>query len=136
MYSTRRRMADPSRVTTGAITLRDLVAWAYRVGASQVSRPRWMDSAWFEINATLSADAPKTAVPEMLKNPRFQLVARTENRAQPVFVLTAPEGDNKLTRTADVNSESACLPEMTPTTSMVDRRTTRVCWNVSLQGIC
>ena len=130
-------MTDPSRVETGPISIANLVAWAYQVSPKEVDGPGWMRDAWFEVVATFPNGAGGKA-PEMLRHllaDRFKLVAHVDKRTESVFALTAPNGDGKLTRTADETTESACKPKGITDGDFRKREGARECLNVSMQQL-
>lgn len=84
-------------VAVGA-TLRALVSGAYD-GMQIVTGPSWMDSSRFDINARASSEVAPDEMRRMLRSllvDRFKLVAHTETRELPVYVLSTARSDRKL----------------------------------------
>ena len=82
--------ADPIRIRGINLTLKALLMRAYQVRYEQISGPGWIESARFDLVATVRLGATSEQVNEMLKNlllERFQLVVHHEIRELPVFEL-------------------------------------------------
>src|SRR5215831_6125712 len=58
---------DASQLHISSISLRAIIAMAYRIKRFQVVGPDWMDTALFDIGATLPNGTRSTDVPEMLQ---------------------------------------------------------------------
>lgn len=99
------------RLTLEAMSLADLVAWAYNVKPWLVAgAPPWANETRdrttlnpevrFDINAKAEGDAPRTveefrAMMQSLLADRFQLTARRETRTVPVYALVVDKGRQK-----------------------------------------
>ena len=84
-------------IAVGA-TLRRLVSGAYD-DLQIVGGPAWIDSDRFDINARAEGEPGPSQMRTMLRAllaDRFKLVAHTESREQPVYVLSPARGDRKL----------------------------------------
>lgn len=85
----------PGQLLAQYATLRELVQAAYGVEYNQVvDGPAWLDSAHFEVNATVPGGTVLADVQAMLQSllkERFGLVTRREQRDLPVYLL-APTG--------------------------------------------
>jgi uncharacterized protein (TIGR03435 family) len=91
---------EGSRATFTYMSLKELLAYAYKVRAYQVSGPDWLATDRFDIAAKLPEGASKDDVPAMLKAllaERFQIVAHLETKEQPVLGLMGAKGGTKLT---------------------------------------
>jgi uncharacterized protein (TIGR03435 family) len=85
-------------------TLLALICHAYRVKASQVSGPDWMNIRFFEVVGKLPAGASTDTVPEMLQSlieDRFHLKAHRESKEMPVYALVLGKGGSRLTPARD-----------------------------------
>ena len=81
---------DAAGMHIGSLTLRDIVAVAYRVKTYQVRGPDWTETERFDINATLPPGAKADEIPEMLQallSERFGLALRREKKEMPVYAL-------------------------------------------------
>lgn len=82
---------DPGRITYTGMSLKDLVAIAYEVKRTQVTGPDWIDSARFDITATMAPTATKAEFAVMLQKllaERFKLQTHREKKDMSAFVLT------------------------------------------------
>lgn len=80
---------DKDQVRINALSLKDYVAWAYRVKTYQVVAPDWMTER-FDINATLPAGSNADQLPEMIRallEQRFGLKMHKTQKEFPVYVL-------------------------------------------------
>jgi uncharacterized protein (TIGR03435 family) len=94
---------DGERATFRYMSLRELVADAYKVRTFQVSGPAWMTSDRFDVVAKLPEGGSKDDVPAMLKallEDRFKLAAHLETKDHPVLGLMLAKGGAKLPETA------------------------------------
>jgi len=90
---------DGSRATFTYESLKELVAYAYKVRVYQVSGPDWMLTDRFDIAARLPDGASRDDVPTMLQAllaDRFKLAAHLETAEHPVLGLTLAKGGSKL----------------------------------------
>ena len=98
-------------VAVGA-TLRGLVSGAYD-GMQIVTGPSWMDSSRFDINARASSEVAPDEMRRMLRSllvDRFKLVAHTETRELPIYVLSTARSDRKLGPTLR-ESDATCTKD-------------------------
>jgi uncharacterized protein (TIGR03435 family) len=98
------------RFTATNFSLRELILWAYDVGAPSLLEggPNWLDSARYDIDAKAEAGAipagahgravwDKTrAMLRALMAERFNLAVRRETRELPIYELTIAKGGPKL----------------------------------------
>lgn len=92
-------MPDPGRVTFRSIPLLSLVAMANRVRRIQVIGPTWMDTALFDVDASVPQGTPKERVNEMLQSlleERFALVVHHELKDIPGYALSVGKNGPKL----------------------------------------
>jgi uncharacterized protein (TIGR03435 family) len=90
---------EGSRATFTYESLKELVAYAYKVRTYQVSGPDWINTDRFDIAAKLPEGASKDDVPAMLRAllaERFQLTAHLETKEHPVLGLMAAKGGAKM----------------------------------------
>jgi uncharacterized protein (TIGR03435 family) len=81
---------DSAGMHIGGLTLREIVAAAYRVKTYQVRGPDWTETERFDVNATLPPGAKADQIPEMLQAllaERFGLVLHREKKEMPVYAL-------------------------------------------------
>jgi uncharacterized protein (TIGR03435 family) len=81
---------DAAGMHIGSLTLREIVAVAYRVKTYQVRGPDWTETERFDINATLPPGAKADRIPEMLQallTERFGLALHREKKEMPVYAL-------------------------------------------------
>jgi uncharacterized protein (TIGR03435 family) len=81
---------DSAGMHIGGLTLREIVATAYRVKTYQVRGPDWAETERFDINATLPANSNADQIPEMLQAllaKRFGLALHREKKEMPVYAL-------------------------------------------------
>jgi uncharacterized protein (TIGR03435 family) len=81
---------DAAGMHIGALTLREIIAAAYRLKPYQVRGPEWTETERFDINATLPPGARADQIPEMLQAllaERFGLVVHREKKEMPVYAL-------------------------------------------------
>ncbi len=90
---------DAARAEYDYMSLKDLVANAYKVKAYQVTGPAWLSSERFDIVAKIPEGATKDDAPAMLQTlleERFKLVAHKSKEEHPVLALTVGKGGPKL----------------------------------------
>ena len=87
------------RATFTYESLKQLVAYGYKVRSYQVSGPDWMTTDRFDIVAKLPEGTSRDDVPAMLQallTERFKLAAHLETKEHPVLGLTLAKGASKL----------------------------------------
>jgi uncharacterized protein (TIGR03435 family) len=90
---------DGAQVRMTGLTMRDLLAMAYRVKAYQLSGPDWMATERYDINAKLPAGVTPEKLPEMtqsLLNERFGLKAHRDKKEMPVYAMLVGKPPLKL----------------------------------------
>jgi uncharacterized protein (TIGR03435 family) len=90
---------DGSRAEYDYMSLKDLVANAYKVKPYQVTGPAWLSSERFDIVAKIPEGATKDDAPAMLQallEERFKLVAHKDKEEHPVLALTVGKSGPKL----------------------------------------
>lgn len=90
---------DPGRINCSCVSLKMLLAQAYKLKSQEIFGPGWMDSAHFDITAKLPAGATRQQVPLMYRNllaERFKVVLHRETRPIPVYSLTVAKGGLKI----------------------------------------
>jgi uncharacterized protein (TIGR03435 family) len=81
---------DAAGMHIGGLTLREIVATAYRVKTYQVRGPDWTETERFDVNATLPPHTNADQIPEMLQAllvERFGLALHREKKDMPVYAL-------------------------------------------------
>src|SRR5579864_1019762 len=90
---------DNQSVDIGYFTLAQLITYAYKVKAYQVSGPDWMKSAHWAIAATLPEGSNKDQIPEMMQAllaDRFKLVIHHDTKEMPVLALEVGKNGMKM----------------------------------------
>ena len=81
------------------VSLKDLVAAAYKVKDYQITCPDWMGTARFDISARMPEGSSKDDVPKMLQAllaDRFKVVIHRETKDHPVLALVVGKDGPKL----------------------------------------
>jgi uncharacterized protein (TIGR03435 family) len=81
---------DGAQARLVGLTMRDLLAMAYRVKIYQLSGPEWIGNERYDINAKMPAGVAPDKLPEMaqsLLGERFGLTVHREKKEMPVYVL-------------------------------------------------
>jgi uncharacterized protein (TIGR03435 family) len=89
---------DPGRVRYPNQSLRDLLMIAYGVSDFQIAGPAWLDSAAFDIDATLPPSATREQFRLMMQNllaERFKLAIHRETREVPGYTLVVAKSGPK-----------------------------------------
>ena len=92
-------LVDGDRADYRYMTLKDLVADAYRVQGYQVDGPDWMSQQRFDIVATMPAGSTKEDAPAMLKQllaDRFKLAVHMTTQERPVLGLVVGKSGPKM----------------------------------------
>ena len=90
---------DGLRAEYNYVTLKDLIAAAYKVKDYQITGPDWMGTARFDITATMPEGSTKDDAPKMLQAllaDRFKVVVHKETQEHPVLALVVGKGGPKL----------------------------------------
>lgn len=98
-------MTDPSRVSIRRTSIRDLVALAFRVLASQVEGPAWMAETYFDVQAKVPDGTSREEIHEMLRGlleERFGLALHHESKEVAGFVLIVGKGGPKFAPSGSV----------------------------------
>lgn len=94
---------EGSRATFKYESLKELLAYGYKVRPYQVTGPDWLATDRFDIAAKLPEGASRDDVPAMLQAlliERFHLAAHLETKEHPVLGLTLAKGAGKLKEAA------------------------------------
>ena len=106
---------DGSRAVFTYMSVKELIAYAYKMRSYEVTGPDWMLTDRFDIVARIPDGASKDDVPAMMQAllaDRFQLAAHRQAVDQPVLALVAGKSGIKLqaaAANAEVLDESAPL---------------------------
>lgn len=95
------------RATFTYMSLKELIAYGYKVRTYQITGPDWMVTERFDIQARLPEGASRDDVPAMLQAlliERFKIAAHRETKEHPVLGLMVGKGGSK------VQDASAALP--------------------------
>lgn len=90
---------EGSRATFKYESLKELIAYSYKVRLYQVTGPDWLATDRFDVAAKLPDGASHDDVPAMLQAlliDRFHLAAHLETKEHPVLALTLAKGPGKL----------------------------------------
>jgi uncharacterized protein (TIGR03435 family) len=90
---------DAARLDLPFISLSDLLPFAFRVKDYQVIAPSWTRESRWTISAKLPDGASVDQAPAMVQSllaERFKMTVHREKREQPVYELTAGNGESKL----------------------------------------
>jgi uncharacterized protein (TIGR03435 family) len=93
---------DGAQIRAAGLSLRDLLAQAYRIKATLISGPDWTTTERFDISATLPAGSTTAQLPEMLQAllaDRFQVKVHKDKKDFPVYALLVAKGGSKMTET-------------------------------------
>src|SRR5580658_3320304 len=83
---------DGAQIRAAGLSLRDLLAIAYKIKATLISGPDWTASERFDISATLPAGGTTAQLPEMfqaLLADRFQVKTHKDKKEFPIYALLA-----------------------------------------------
>jgi len=78
------------QVRIAALSVRDLIAWAYQVKAYQITGPDWINGERFDVNATIPAGVSTEQLPEMMKGllqDRFGIKSHKTQKEFTAYVL-------------------------------------------------
>jgi len=106
---------DGARATYVYQSLKELIAYAYKVRSYQIGGPEWLSTDRFDIQANLPEGTGKDDAPAMMQAllvERFKLAVHRETSEQPVLALVVAKGGAKLqaaTATPVAIDESAPL---------------------------
>jgi uncharacterized protein (TIGR03435 family) len=106
---------DGSRATYTYMSLKQLIANAYKLRVYQINGPDWLLTDRFDIVARLPDGASKDDAPDMLRallEDRFKLAAHRDTQERPVLALVVGKGGPKLkpsTETPEPIDESVPL---------------------------
>ena len=90
---------DASRAEYNYMSLKDLIANAYKVKVYQITGPDWLATQRFDIVAKMPDGASKDDAPAMLQallQERFKLVVHRDTQEHPVLALIVGKGGPKL----------------------------------------
>ena len=99
---------DGSRVAFGYTSLKELIAYAYKLRVYEINGPDWMVTDRFDIAARMPDGASKDDVPDMLRAllaERFKLAAHQEMQDQPVLGLVVGKSGPKLKEGAPATAD-------------------------------
>jgi uncharacterized protein (TIGR03435 family) len=108
---------EASRAEYTYMSLKDLIAEAYKVKAYQVTGPAWLGSERFDIAAKMPEGAQKDGAPAMLRallEERFKLSAHSDKQEHPVLGLVVGKGGSKLKDAAVSNAPPEPIDENAP----------------------
>jgi uncharacterized protein (TIGR03435 family) len=99
-------MFSGTRVEIGSMTLKNMVAAAWRTDIQHVTGPPWTLQAFFSVQAVMPDGATKEQFPEMLQAllaERFHLAVHRETRDNPAYALIVAKNGPKLKAPGEVN---------------------------------
>lgn len=91
--------SDAAMLKYDNVTLKLLIATAYRINGDRIAGPDWLDALYFDVAARLPAGASKDRIPEMLQRllaERFQVAVHRESKEQRVYFLLVAKTGSKL----------------------------------------
>jgi len=110
---------DGAQVRMVGLTMRDLLASAYRVKVYQIVAPDWVSTERYDINAKLPSGVSPEKLPEMteaLLKDRFGLRMHREKKEMPVYALILGKPPLKLTEVVvDKNAPAPAAVEVSGT---------------------
>jgi uncharacterized protein (TIGR03435 family) len=90
---------DGAQIRAAGLSLRDLLAQAYRIKATLISGPDWTATERFDISATLPSGSTTAQLPEMLQAllaDRFQVKVHKDKKDFPVYALLVAKSGSKM----------------------------------------
>jgi uncharacterized protein (TIGR03435 family) len=90
---------DGAQIRLAGLSLRDLLAMAYRIKATLITGPDWTATERFDISATLPDGAARAQLPEMMQAllaDRFKVKVHNDKKEFPVYALLVGKGGSKL----------------------------------------
>jgi uncharacterized protein (TIGR03435 family) len=99
-----------NQVRFAYLSLRDYLSIAFSVPIHQVSGPEWINSARFDIAATMPENATDADFPRMMEallRDRFKLQAHRESRESPILALEVGRSGTTLVATPDDTPKDA-----------------------------
>jgi uncharacterized protein (TIGR03435 family) len=100
---------DPGRVDYANVSLKNVMARAYKVKQYQINGPSWLDSERYDITAKVPDGVKEEQVPAMLQDlltERFKMTVHKESKEQAVYALVVGKGGPKL-KVNDPNDEKS-----------------------------
>jgi uncharacterized protein (TIGR03435 family) len=94
---------EGSRAAYTYMSLKQLIAYAYKMRAYEINGPDWLVTDRFDIVARLPEGSSKDAAPDMMRTlleDRFRLTVHREKQDQPVLALVVAKGGPKLKEAA------------------------------------
>jgi uncharacterized protein (TIGR03435 family) len=105
---------DAGLVDYKNVSLKDVLARAYKMKRYQISGPSWMDGERYDITAKVPDGVPKEQIPVMLQAllaERFKMVIRKESKEEPIYGLVVGKGGPKLKKSEDSEGEAPVGPD-------------------------
>jgi uncharacterized protein (TIGR03435 family) len=99
-----------NQVRFAYLSLREYLSIAFSVPIHQVSGPEWINSARFDIAATMPENATESGFPKMMEallRDRFKLQAHRESRESPILALEVGRNGTKLVAMPDDTPKDA-----------------------------
>jgi uncharacterized protein (TIGR03435 family) len=91
--------SDPGRVDYANVSLKNVLARAYKVKQYQINGPAWLDSERYDITAKVPDGVKEDQVPAMLQAllvERFNMSVHKESKEQSIYALVVGKGGPKL----------------------------------------
>jgi uncharacterized protein (TIGR03435 family) len=114
---------DGSRATFTYMSVKQLIAYAYKLRTYEVTGPEFMTTDRMDIVAKLPDGASNQDAPEMMRRlleDRFKLTAHKETKDVPVLGLMVAKGGPKLTKSTEPVEEIDANAELQPGQSRMD----------------
>jgi len=108
------RMSNtPGRVSYSNVTLKDVLANAYKLKRTQINGPSWLETERYDISAKVPDGAPKEQIPAMLQTllaERFKLAAHRETKEESVYALVVGKSSSVLKKSEEVTEGEPVPP--------------------------
>jgi uncharacterized protein (TIGR03435 family) len=101
-------LMDDAQAALGSVSLRQLIAYAYRLPSEQVGDPGFLMETRFDIVAKLPAGATKSQIPQMLQcmlEERFKLAVHHREQVTRVYELRLSGSSLKIKESASDDSK-------------------------------
>jgi uncharacterized protein (TIGR03435 family) len=94
---------DGAQIRVAGLSLRDLLAMAYKIKATLITGPDWTATERFDISATLPAGSARAQLPEMMQAllaERFHVKVHNDKKEFPIYALLVGKGAMKMKESA------------------------------------
>ncbi len=98
---------DPALVRYTNLSLRILIAIAYRFNSERIKGPGWIDEQYYDVAAKLPSGTSKDRVPEMMQvllAERLKVAVHRETKEEQIYFLVAGKDGPKLKKVDDTDA--------------------------------